>query len=162
MEQGCKCHDMIQKCRCAEGLKPPTAHQADIHCMHLLPYTFHNNLMHSHTYYIDYHLLTVDIHRYNKHYHLNNNHTLYLYNFLYSFTSPHFYLIINSLTAKERKQMLNMILSQSASTSTSGSSTIFIIMYIFLFALILLIPIGLIFLIYFLIKKLIRYYKTGK
>lgn len=56
--------------------------------------------------------------------------------------------------------MLNMILSQSA--STSGSSTIFIIMYIFLFALILLIPIGLIFLIYFLIKKLIRYYKTGK
>lgn len=58
--------------------------------------------------------------------------------------------------------MLNMILSQSASTSTPGSSTIFIIMYIFLFALILLIPIGLIFLIYFLIKKLIRYYKTGK
>lgn len=56
--------------------------------------------------------------------------------------------------------MFNIILSQS--TSAPGTSTIFIIIYIFLFALLLLIPIGIIFLIYFLIKKLIKYYKTGE
>mgnify|MGYP004519856297 CR=1 FL=1 len=57
--------------------------------------------------------------------------------------------------------MFNMILSQSA--STTGSSTIFIIMYILIIGIVFLaIPIGIIFLIYILIKKLIKYYKTGK
>ena len=110
---------------------------------------FHNNLMHSHTYYIDYHLLTVDIHRYNKHYHLNRYDILNLYNFLCSFTSPHFYLIINSLTAKERKQMIDI-----------QSSTI--IFTIFNLIIIVILIIGIIFLIYHLIKKLIKYNKTEK
>lgn len=57
--------------------------------------------------------------------------------------------------------MFNMILSQSA--STTGSSTMFIIMYILIIGIVFLaIPIGIIFLIYILIKKLIKYYKTGK
>lgn len=57
--------------------------------------------------------------------------------------------------------MLNIILSQS--TSAPGTSTMFIIIYILIIGLVFLaIPIGIIFLIYFLIKKLIKYYKTGE
>lgn len=42
------------------------------------------------------------------------------------------------------------------------SSLSFIICYILVFLLALAIPTGFIFLIYFLIKKLIKYYKTGE
>ena len=57
--------------------------------------------------------------------------------------------------------MFNIILSQS--TSAPGTSTMFIIIYILIIGLVFLaIPIGIIFLIYFLIKKLIKYYKTGE
>lgn len=57
--------------------------------------------------------------------------------------------------------MLSIILSQSA--STQGSNIILIIAYILIIGLVFLaIPIGIIFLIYYLIKKLIKYYKTGK
>ena len=55
--------------------------------------------------------------------------------------------------------MINTIILTS---SNSGSSVPFIICYIFIFFLALAIPVGIIFLIYFLVKKLIKYYKTGK
>lgn len=57
--------------------------------------------------------------------------------------------------------MLSIILSQSA--SIQGPNIILIITYILIIGLVFLaIPIGIIFLIYYLIKKLIKYYKTGK
>lgn len=57
--------------------------------------------------------------------------------------------------------MLSIILSQSA--SIQDPNIILIITYILIIGLVfLVIPIGIIFLIYYLIKKLIKYYKTGK
>ena len=83
------------------------------------------------------------------------------------YISPHytldrFYLLIYNLNKKgEQNKMFNIILSQS--TSAPGTSTMFIIIYILIIGLVFLaIPIGIIFLIYFLIKKLIKYYKTGE
>lgn len=57
--------------------------------------------------------------------------------------------------------MLEMFLSYTTSSgSTGGTSLIFIIVYILIFGLLFLaLPIGFIFLIYFLVKKLIDYYK---
>lgn len=55
--------------------------------------------------------------------------------------------------------MINTII---LTNSNSGSNIMLIISYIIIPLLILAIPIGFIFLIYFLIKKLIKYYKTGE
>lgn len=63
------------------------------------------------------------------------------------------------ITRKEHIKMINTII---LTNSSSGSNFMLIISYIIIPLLILAIPTGFIFLIYSLIKKLIKYYKTGE